>query len=967
VPPEPLRVPDSAPEPANDARGPLREDRVAAAAGVVLLGAGIGLGAAETPLWWFGGALALSGLVLLLRVFAGPLAGLAERLKEPRRFRGFTIQPHALLVDLSCMAALSIVATLTMKQITLGERPVSHDHTIHYVKAWLLHEQFLPRGRIIGWSHDWFAGFPFGYLYPPGADLWVNAVHALSFGALTFSQAYGIAFWLFHVFTGISVYLFGRLVGGPGVGFVAGLLCITDLGFFRMGGFSYTVDYGVWPQALSLNFSLMALCSLPGIVERRGFAPIAAFAVWMALSIVTHPIQLIFLLELMLTAALAAGFAHSVRALSAVVRLASGCALSVVVAAFWLLPFLTSRGETNSMGVWWDTSYEMGKGLLDLTLFRGTLGYTVAFGAAGALVMLRTRQFMPLFCALTALFVPMIGSSTLIDEFHLTFLSQAFSKLQFIRLATMVKPFWFVLAAYFFIAVLTRARTLTLPSRRVPLPREDSHAQAALLCVVVGLLTVPVLVPAAQAFFTRHVHKTLVTESTRQLLPDRLRVEHWLRTSLPKDGFYRVGVFTGHNHDMMDLAPVIGRPIYKRGFTPASNFVYQMDGKEPTVLEAVNLRFAISKVSLPPDEFDVEQDFGRYRVYRFKRWQPEPFQILEGGGDVKVERFGAEEIVLRAGPGAHGKLRLNVSYFSRWRAYRDGKPVPITLTYLQEDEEKTGFMTVALSPGLYRFAFERTLSDQLATPIALFGLLICALLVAADRARRLAWLRRGCAVVYAMLDRTSEPSWALRRAVLAVLACSAVLTAGSALALWRPKIALEELDVAIARVRFDFLEGLSRAHAKIAYADSQQRCVRQGDRFTCRDAHGVLDVDNYVGNSPATLKDYILVRCIRARPVEGGRLSITYPNVRAADAIVGYYGIERAGRLMYRRRPVDFEITVGGNTLYAGHTESDNKIHWFHAPLGERKAGHVDVTFSVRAENVSRRFFCFNAQMVDLR
>ena len=84
---------------------------------------------------------------------------------------------------------------------------------------------------------------------------------------------------------------------------------------------------------------------------------------------------------------------------------------------------------------------------------------------------------------------------------------------------------------------------------------------------------------------------------------------------------------------------------------------------------------------------------------------------------MQLERFGDEEIVLRAAPGAHGKLRLNVSYFSRWRAYRDGKRVPITLTYLREAPEETGFITVPLAPGHYRFVFERTLGDRLAVPL----------------------------------------------------------------------------------------------------------------------------------------------------------------------------------------------------------------------------------------------------------
>ena len=64
--------------------------------------------------------------------------------------------------------------------------------------------------------------------------------------------------------------------------------------------------------------------------------------------------------------------------------------------------------------------------------------------------------------------------------------------------------------------------------------------------------------------------------------------------------------------------------------------------------------------------------FGIYQLYEFKRWRREPFVITEGAGNVQVTHFGDEEIKLHAAAGSHGTLRLNVSYFPRWHAYRDG-------------------------------------------------------------------------------------------------------------------------------------------------------------------------------------------------------------------------------------------------------------------------------------------------------
>jgi hypothetical protein len=931
----------------------------------VLAACGVGLAASEPPLWWFGGTLLLVSAVLLMRLYRPERERLRERLVAPRRLLGVRLRPLALLKDLLCVAVVVTVAMVMMRDLLGGERPVSHDHTVHYLKAWLLHERFLPRGLLYGWSHGWFAGYPVTYLYPPGADLWVNTVHALGLGLLSFSQAYAVAFVLFHVFTGLSMYCFGRVIGGRGVGLLAALLALTDMAFFRMGGWNYTVEWGVWPQTLSLAFSLMALCSMPGIALRRSLAPLGAFGIWMGLAIITHPMQLVFLGLLIATAALAAAFAEGVKAASALFRLGIACALALLVASAWLIPFLSSRAETSSMGVWWDTTYEIGKGLLDLQVFPGTLGYVVAFGVLGIVAMLRTRRFSLLFVALTGLCIPAVTNSTFIDEFHLTTLAPALSKIQFVRLSIMVKPFWFVLCAYVFVVMVTRGgRLLSQPARPAG---ETSHLRAAMFVAITALLSLPFLVPAAEAFWIKNVRKSLTTESERQYLADRTQLEEWLLNEMPQDGFFRVGVFTGHNHELMDLGTLIDRPIFKRGFTPVSNFIYQMTEKDDATLEAVNLRFAISKQKLPPESFEPTAHFGIYTVYSYKRWQPRPFQIIEGQGQVRLERFGNEEIALRVMPGAQGKLRLNVSYFSRWHAYRDGKRVPMTITYLPEHPDTTGFITVPMVPGHYRFVFERTLGDHLAVPLGLLGLLLCAGLVVVDkRGSPLRALRGLLQRAHGFLDGLSGPAWRRRRLVLALLASALVLGSGIALSEWRPPLQVRQFEpLAIGRVHFDFLERLSRARVQIDYGYMQHSCLAQGDRHVCRASNGDFDIDNYVASTPATLKDYILTRCIRARPVQDGTLNVNFPSVPLGESIVGYFGIEREGRLMFKRRPVEFKVVVDGQTKYEGQTQNDNKIHWFHVALADLKRDRAEVTFSVRANNISKRYFCFNAQMVD--
>src|SRR5262249_41010060 len=112
---------------------------------------------------------------------------------------------------------------------------------------------------------------------------------------------------------------------------------------------------------------------------------------------------------------------------------------------------------------------------------------------------------------------------------------------------------WFCMASYFVVLVLRKARSLVAD----PLPREPSrpYLRDVVLSVVISYLTLPVVVPACQSFFAAYVHRALDTEADREDDPDRKRLEDWLQHPLPHgDGFYRLCVNTGHNHELMDLA-----------------------------------------------------------------------------------------------------------------------------------------------------------------------------------------------------------------------------------------------------------------------------------------------------------------------------------------------------------------------------------------------------------------------------
>jgi hypothetical protein len=260
------------------------------------------------------------------------------------------------------------------------------------------------------------------------------------------------------------------------------------------------------------------------------------------------------------------------------------------------------------------------------------------------------------------------------------------------------------------------------------------------------------------------------------------------------------------------------------------------------------------------------------------------------------------------------------------------------------------------------------LSDHLAGPISILGVLFALAMLLADRSSsRTSSLQRAMHGFTEWLEGFSAPERARTRIVALTLVSVTGLSGFIFLAAWTPKLQLEELDgLAVKTVHFDFLQRISEAKVFIDYSTrGRTRCRHFDDRFVCRDQQGTLDEDKYVASSPAEILNYRMIRCIRARPEENARLVIDYLGVPAGDAIVGYYLIEHAGRLMRLTRPVNFDILVDGKPAYRGATTIDSTLHWFRAPVVTDKKT-VNVGFIVSSPNVTKRFFCFYAQMADV-
>lgn len=904
---------------------------------------------------------------MLLGAEDQPLRVLWRRFGQPVRLGPLQVVPANLLLELLCLLALMVVAAVVLKSTALGDRPVTHDHTVHYFKAWLL-KRFLFEGRLLGWSHLWFGGHPAQYLYPFGADLWVVLVYMLGLGLISFSTAYGVAFYLFWVLQGYAVYHLGKRSVGQLAGIAAALLYITDTGAYRYGGWIFTAEWGVWPQSLSIALGLLALSQVRAVLRRSAWRPVALFGLFMGASMLCHPVQLLHfgLLAVVISGAhLFTPWAGS--RLPGLLRLGVGYGCGGAIGAIWLLPFLSVRDLATAYGEPWESAFEIGKQLLELTFLKGSLALVGALGLVGVVAALRSRRLMTSALGLLVLVLTAGATTTLLRELHLPELSDAFNYILFQRFSMLLKPYWFLLAAATAVAVVRSSFALCSGAA----PPAPSVRQRFIRTLLVVTLAAPLGYGVAYHFAVGQLARQLDHDSGRSERNSYDRFVAWVEDNLvgKEDGFFRIAVLCGiYDHHLVDLGARIPYPIYKAGRTAASVFRYQMESHSVAMLRALNVRYVLTDHRpLGGEAFRKIETFGGLDLYEFLRWNPVPAEVIEGQGELTLEHIEDEEIVLTAGAGARGTLRINVSYFPRWRAFHEGEELEIQ-TVRVEDDEQTAFMKLPLRPGRYRLLFRRSLLDHLGSLLGLLGVVVCLLLAAPARWRSARRIHR---VLDDALARSQQLIESHRRGVSIfgwVLAGGAAALV-VALASWTPMVG-SSAETGSATVTFDFLErlgsaevGLDGPHNKSTFPQVLGRHIGGHEAWSHVSARSVL----FEGPG--------WQRCIWVHPREEGPIRLRYDGVPASDAVVGYFGVAASGESS-EENPVQFQIRVDGREVLSRATAADATRYDFAVPLradepdpapsasAEGDDATRRVEFLVSAPHVGRRHFCFMAQTV---
>ncbi|MFL6527969.1 MAG: hypothetical protein ACJ8IQ_07725 [Chthoniobacterales bacterium] len=636
----------------------------------------------------------------------------------------------------SSIAIVVGLATIMVWRGLTGDWPVGHDHSVHLFRIWQLQQTLLHHGSFWGWTQRWFAGCPTGGLYPIGADLLVLIVHALLLGRASIPQSYGVAFWLFYCLHAYAVFYFvSRALRSRTVAIVAVLLLISEAGNNDVGGWFWFVDVGVWTAALAMVPALIGTIQISRLFDNPAPRCAAIVAVCIGLALLCHQLAAVyFALAVPLLCGCRFVVGEPTRWRAGFGWLAVGGVCGLLIAAFWWAPNFSLAPYLANIGWLGKTISDLGQNIERLELFPRMWWLPAGAGLIGSFALLfGARTSLALFVGAFGFLALTLSSSSAVQLFGPRVAEWAGKHMIFMRLLMLAKPCWCAAAALLIVRATRCAVDLRLRYIRW------SGVRTAVAATFVLLFVAPLAYFAVKTFLHDELFRPTEWHSKQRDAQAREQFVAWINALPRKPGeFYRIAHGFGPNyHEYTDLGARLPCPMYKVSNTPTGDhFLHSFESYSADALRAMNVRFALVDHPMNRRDFVLDRTFaGKLRVYRVTTWNPNPF-VVKGTGTVQLLKFKDERVVLRALPGASGKLRVNITYIRKWTATRDGVPVAIT-GVADPALPRSSFIEVPLAAGVYRFQYHRTFADYFGSVLAAIGCLGCLALWRPDLAASL--------------------------------------------------------------------------------------------------------------------------------------------------------------------------------------------------------------------------------------
>ncbi len=325
-----------------------------------------------------------------------------DRLRDPRVIALIGVGLPTLLITLIMAGFIGQVqhtqsfpyfsVDITWPSLLVANTPTGGDMGAHVLLPAILRDDLLPIGRLIGWSNDWYAGFPALYFYFPLPALFTVLLDVL--------LPYGVAFKI-TASLGVMAFPLGVYILARGIGYsrlVAAITAATGSMYVFMESFSIfggnikSTMAGEFSFAWSLSLSLMYL----GVVlrdTRNGGKVTPMAGVLLAATALSHIVTTIVVVLVSLPLLLRRrGWKVLVFSWS----------LGLGLAAIWALPFALSFFQNLTTDMRWNPV----TGLVGGTPFAGTTAtplpnefipiFALAIIGAGWSLARRDRVAVPL-------------------------------------------------------------------------------------------------------------------------------------------------------------------------------------------------------------------------------------------------------------------------------------------------------------------------------------------------------------------------------------------------------------------------------------------------------------------------------------------------------------------------------------------------------------------------------------------
>lgn len=592
------------------------------------------------------------------------------------------------VVDLVLLRAVADVAMSVVRPLlSEGALPTLHDHAAHAYKSWWLSRQAGVLAGVHGWNDLLLLGDPEGDLYPVGGDVFVSIVDRLTGMRKPFHEVYARAVgWQWVIASG-GVFLGARRFVGRAGAFVAAFLFATDLGAWEEG-VHWGIHFGVWPQFLGLGLGMLAMDRLAWTLDRPSPPRVALTALPLALSVLCHPLCLLFFGPAMALYVLFRGLATADEGGAPLGRSTlawlGAMALTGALIAWWQLPYAAlAPTHAASFGVQAQQADDLGRHLLTGQVFHEGWSWFEPIALLGAIAALLRRRPGPAAFAVLGFALLYVAAQESTYDLSLLDVSPFFRRIWYTRLYGVTKVAWMLSAGH---AVALALHVAPRPAR-APVRWTDGARRAVPLALAAACLA-----PFANGLRVEYrAHRDALRAEARHTPPEAAAWREYLAWSTSElrpefdRGFFRVMHVTigTDEHHAYTAALSNGLPVYKARYTPGVGFnnfpgFDNLPGPDVTeeLMDMLSVRYVVCYPNCTAAHATPVRTFGPYRVWR--RTSQAPGRLAAVGATVSDLRWERERVRFRVDRADAGAVvRLGIGYYPRWRATIDGRPVAL--------------------------------------------------------------------------------------------------------------------------------------------------------------------------------------------------------------------------------------------------------------------------------------------------